>query len=306
MTIYIDFAEIISTLSSEEQKEFQDVQSVLNSKPDDRLNQIIYNHLDLSIRLIKDMANSGLSILAKDYYIYQGFGGVPTIKESPNGLIKRMTPLLSKAGFKSIINTGVVFKNYEHCSVKRNGQFDEINVTNSIDMELGGAGSRDDILAPYCMILIFNLRDELLSKKLTIFRHQEYINAIKTRKKGEGMHAKYPVPMAEKMPLRRAAKQMMATYGFDQQLNDALDRHDDDFEPLNPEYEPENEERTTAPAKTEKLANSEQIQNIKNKIIESGASEELVLNYLAKKDINCFEEIPQSKIKLILSKLGVE
>ena len=230
-------------------KELRQVEMTLNLTPktkdrsgkfvDNPTNVAVNNNIELVVRKISSMVSQGLEYANGDYYIYVQFGGKPSITKSPNGMIKAMNVLARKAGYIASINTGCIFKGYEVLRVKRNGIIDELELINGTEAEIGESVSKDsvgyaaDILAPYAVVTLISEKTcNVISRKVTIVRHNEYLAA---RAKGSSTHKVYPVPMAVKIALRRAAAEMSAALGVDdsdeaEELKREITDHDNDYD----------------------------------------------------------------------------
>ena len=231
-------------------KELKSVQEQRNTTPVEKSNGqyvpsptniAIMKHLDLTIRAISSMVEQGLSYVMGDYYIYVQFGGKPSVTKSPNGMIKAMSKLASKSGYHANINTGCIFEGYEELKVTRNGMTDSLILVNSPDAEVG----ESEILSPYAVVTLFKMgTTEVVSRKVIIVRRGEYIAA---KNKGSSTHHVYPVPMAQKIALRRAAEEMAASLGVEDsadmaRLKSEVADHDKEYN-LDDQSEPVTEEQ---------------------------------------------------------------
>jgi len=230
---YINFSELYESgkLSTDLLKELKNVEGTLNLTPtvkkDGRYipsptNISVMSFIDTTVRKIASMVDQGLSYASGDYYIFVQFGGKPSVTKSPNGIIRAMNKLASKHGYIANINTGCVFTGYESLKVIRDGLIDKLELVNNYESEIG-VEAENDILAPYAVVtLVDKQSSKVISSKVTIVRNGEYLEA---RKQGSSTHYSYPVPMAEKIALKRAGEQMAASLGIDDSVElEALDR----------------------------------------------------------------------------------
>lgn len=215
-------------------REIAIVQDSLNLKAESKAgkatNLAVNNYKSYAVRQITALVDQGCSFAHNDYYIYSSFDGKPAISKSPNGMIRAMNHLAAKAGLIANINVGCVFDGYEELKVTRNGHIDDLLLVNSPGSEIDGAG---DIIAPYAVITLLQKDGTVFSRKVVIVRRGEYLAAKSKAKKGNA-HTAFPVPMAQKIPLRRAAIEMIATLGLDDSSSEELEReirdHDADYD----------------------------------------------------------------------------
>jgi len=218
-------------------KELKVVQEIRNTTPTEKVNgkyvgsptnKALNRYRNLSIRLIGHMVDQGLSFANSDYYVYVQFGGKPSVTKSPNGMIKAVSKLASKAGYIANINSGCIFQDYLELSVTRDGEQDTLHLVNSPEAEI----ENSRIIAPYAVsTLIRRDTGEVVSRKVIIVRNNEYEAA---KQQGGYTHQKYPVPMAQKIALRRMAEEMSASLGLDdsfeyQAVRREIADHDKDY-----------------------------------------------------------------------------
>jgi len=219
---FVNFFEKDISYPDDLAKELKAVQEQRNTTPVEKssgqyvpspTNIAIMKHFDLTVRMISSMVEQGLSYVMGDYYIYVQFGGRPSITKSPNGMIKAMSKLASKSGYHANINTGCIFEGYEELRVTRDGMTDSLHLVNSPEAEIG----ESNIISPYAVVTLFKIGStEIVSRKVIIVRQGEYIAA---KNKGSSTHHVYPVPMAQKIALRRAAEEMAATLGVEDSVD---------------------------------------------------------------------------------------
>ena len=286
---YIDFKSFYESgrLSADLMKEMEVVASTLNLTPSTKdsktknwvgapTNIAVMAHSDIVVRKISSMVDQGLSYSAGDYYIFVQFGGKPSITKSPNGIIKAMNKLASKHGYIANINTGCVYRNYEHFKVKRNGLVDTIELVNSAEHEIG-VGVQGDILAPYAVVTLYDKKTStVISSKVTVIRNGEYEAA---KKQGSYTHKTYPVPMAEKIALKRAGDQMAASLGIDDSVElESLKREIADH---NADYDLSKDNNSDAEKEDEELISNEQVDNIEAIIKSYGVKREGFIKWLS-------------------------
>jgi len=217
-------------------KELRIIESQLNLTPTEKVkgqwvpsttNVAVMNYMQAAVRKVSSMLSQGLTFATGDYYIYASFGGRPAVSKSPNGMIKAMSKLAKKQGYDCTINVGCVFEEYNELRILRDGCIDTLQLENSPEYEIKQHND-SDILAPYAVVSLF--RDErLVSRKVTIVRNNEYTEA-KNQSKGY-THKNYPVPMAQKIALHRAANEMMAALGVeDEDLQQEIKDHREDYD----------------------------------------------------------------------------
>jgi len=231
-------------------KELKQVELILNLTPTSKVdgkyvksptNVAVNKYNELVIRKIATMVDQGLSYSNSDYYIFVQFGGRPTVSKSPNGMMKALSKLASKVGLVANINTGCVYDGYKELNVVRDGAIDTLHLVNNPESEIRQI-REGDIIAPYAVITLINKSDgNLISRKVTIVRNNEYLNA---KKQGSFTHKSYPVPMAVKIALKRAAQEMMASLGVSddieemESINSEIRDHNNDYD-MNKEIEQE-------------------------------------------------------------------
>ena len=199
-------------------RELTIVQSMRNQTPTEKVNRewvpsptniALMEHTDFAIRKISSMVDQGLTFANDDYYIYASFSGTVKIVKAPNGMIRSITTAAAKSGYMVTINLGCVFTGPKQFEVTRNGYADELHLVNDPAKELDGG--KDDIVAPFAVITLLR-KGLMLSRKVTIVRRNEYLNARKQSK--SSIHDYYPVPLAQKTALYRAGKELLATLGI--------------------------------------------------------------------------------------------
>lgn len=297
---YIDFKDIYDSgkLSTELMKELKTVESMLNLTPtvkDNKSKQwvasptnvAVMSYTDVTVRKVSSMVEQGLSYASGDYYIFVQFGGKPSVTKSPNGIIKAMNKLASKHGYIANINTGCVYKNFEHFKVKRNGLVDTIELVNSSDHEIG-VGVQNDILAPYAVVTLYDKKTStVISSKVTVIRNGEYEAA---KKQGSYTHKTYPVPMAEKVALKRAGDQMAASLGIDDSVElEALKREIADH---NADYDMSKDISSEAETDEVKFISDEQNDKLEKMIVDYGVNRMAFIGWLSK------EKYSKSIVKL--------
>lgn len=236
------FGKAFDNYPPELKKELMSVSAILNLTPtirDSKTKQYVPSPTNIAVQnnaaffaqKINGMVSAGLSYEAGDYYVFVQFGGKPSITKTPNGIIKAMNKLASVHGYIANINVGCVFRGYKELQVTRNGLVDELHLVNNPESEVTGVDN--DIIAPYAVVtLIDKVTKEIISKKVTIVRSNEYQNA---KKQGSYTHKSYPVPMATKVALKRAGDDMLATLGIDDsvdadELRHEIKEHNDDYQ----------------------------------------------------------------------------
>ena len=299
MSNFISFTKHIEEISNQKlANELIDVQIKLNTDNNYKTNLAVINNMDYAISLIKDIVNDNLSFVKGDYYIYPSFGGKPAIVKTPNGMVKAMTSLAYKKGFFCSINMGCVFRGYEALKITRSGAIDKIELINSPESEI----SRGEIIAPYCMISLFTLNTkDLVSQKLTIIRNNEYINA-KNQSKTPKTHRDYPVPMAQKIALKRAVSDLLATFGYDDgkeylRVHEEINDHNKDY---NLKEKPDEAIASKETEPDMKKPTVEVINESQAKIINNLAEEKGVLlsKVLSKFHLKSLEEMTLDQYKL--------
>jgi len=219
---FVDFKKIYEkpNLPDDLLKELKQVELTLNLTPTAKVNNnwvasptniSVSSNLGLVVRKISAMVEQGLSYGNGDYYIFVQFGGKPTVSKSPNGMLVALSKLANKSGMIANINTGCVYNGFKELNVVRDGAIDTLHLVNNPEAEVRQI-SEDDIIAPYTVItLIDKGTSKVISRKVTIVRNNEYLEA---KSKGNYTHKTYPVPMAVKIALKRAAQEMMSSLGF--------------------------------------------------------------------------------------------
>ena len=222
-------------------KELRQVELTLNLSPTAKVdgkyvasptNISVSNNLDLVVRKIAAMVEQGLSYSNGDYYIFAQFGGKPTVSKSPNGMLTALSKLASKAGMTANINTGCVYDGFKELNITRNGHIDTLHLVNDPNAEVKQI-REGDIVAPYAVItLASKATGDIISRKVTIVRNNEYLNA---KKQGSYTHKTYPVPMAVKIALKRAAQEMMGSLGLAdseevEQVQNEIKDHNADYD----------------------------------------------------------------------------
>jgi len=207
-------------------KELKQVELTLNLTPTVKSNNqyvksptnvSVNQYTNLVVRKISAMVDQGLSYNNCDYYIFVQFGGKPTISKSPNGMMQALSKLASKAGLIANINTGCIYEGYKELLVTRDGAIDKFYLINNPESEIKQI-REGDIIAPYAVITLINKSSgNVISRKVTIVRNNEYINA---KKQGSYTHKSYPVPMAVKIALKRAAQEMMSSLGMSDEIEE--------------------------------------------------------------------------------------
>ena len=222
-------------------KELRQVELTLNLSPTAKVdnkyvasptNISVTNNLDLVVRKIASMVEQGLSYSNGDYYIFVQFGGKPTVSKSPNGLLTALSKLADKAGMIANINTGCVYDGFKELNIIRDGHIDTLHLVNDPNAEVKQL-REGDIVAPYAVITLTSKATGLIvSRKVTIVRNNEYLNA---KKQGSYTHKTYPVPMAVKIALKRAAQEMMGSLGLAdseemEQVHNEIKDHNADYD----------------------------------------------------------------------------
>lgn len=298
---YIDFSKLYESgrLSVELMKELKTVEETLNLTPSAKekgqwiaspTNVSVMAYTDVTVRKISSMVQQGLSYGSGDYYIFVQFGGKPSVTKSPNGIIKAMNKLASKHGYIANINTGCVFKGYEHFKVVRTGLIDTIELTNSAESEIG-VNLSDDILAPYAVVTLYDKKtSKAISSKVTVIRNGEYIAA---KKQGSYTHKTYPVPMAEKIALKRAGEQMASSLGIDDSVElEALKR---EITEHNSEYDLKEEKKEEfSGAMSDGKISKTDVEWVKKSIKDYGINETAFMQWLSKFRCNSIEDIAPS------------
>ena len=224
----VSFKEIYEKASIPEPllKEIKQVELILNLTPTVKkdngwiaspTNIAVNQYKNLGVRKIATMIEQGLSYSNGDYYIFVQFGGKPTISKSPNGMMTALSKLASRVGLVANINTGCVYEGYKELTVTRDGAVDTLHLVNNSEAEIRQI-RENDIIAPYVVITLINKSTgEVVSRKVTIVRNNEYLNA---KKQGSYTHKTYPVPMAVKIALKRGAQEIMSSLGLSDDIEE--------------------------------------------------------------------------------------
>lgn len=183
---------------------------VLNHKDKKKLDPLLNKHKDMAEQRILELANIGLSIANKDYYIVP-YGGELQFQIDYKGLIKACSLEASKNGYQLMAKADTIRKGFTDFSVSTSTMIDELTLTNT---EL-----KNEIVTAYAIVSLYDKQTrEKVFQKVEVMPLKEFENA-KNASKGGTVHKDYATEMSKKIPLRRVIKILNSMFP-----SDALDK----------------------------------------------------------------------------------
>jgi len=227
-----------------------------SQKDKNKFIDIISKNKEFVHQKIIELANLGLSISKRDYYIIP-YQNSLNFNIDYKGIIRIASKSAHQNGYQLFIKSDTIRKNFKKIELKTNGLID--------NLELENGSANDEILSAYAICTLIDIKTRNITmQKVELIPAKEY-QKIKSLSKSQNIYQNFESEMAKKISIRRCLKIIETSFP-----NESLSKI---FEIDNEDYNINNKNETQ---ETKKDLNDILDDDIDNNVIDNTTSENIL------------------------------